>query len=82
MLFALRPLYWGIGLLQKAEATCYPGFENALEGAVFSEKYVVENGDYITARGAGVCIEFGLALVKKLRGQALADDIRAQIQCP
>lgn len=70
------------GLLDGREATAYPGFEEALEGADISDKYVVTDGNFITARGAGVCIEFGLEIVKKLRGEAVAQKIRESIQCP
>ena len=48
------------GLLNAKEATCFPGFENALEGATLSDKYVVTDGKVITARGAGVSVDFGL----------------------
>ena len=69
------------GLLSGKEATCFPGFENALEGAELSESYVVCDGNFITARGAGVCIDFGLEIVKKLKGEEKADEIRKSIQC-
>ena len=70
------------GLLDGREATAFPGFESALEGATLSDDYVVTDGNFITARGAGVCIEFGLAIVSKLRGDDVAERIRASIQCP
>lgn len=70
------------GLLDGREATCFPGFEEALEGANISDKYVVTDGNYITARGAGVCIDFGLEIVKKLKGEEVAESVRKQIQCP
>lgn len=69
------------GLLSGRKATCFPGFEEALEGAQLSDSYVVRDGNYITARGAGVCIDFGLEIVKYLKGGELADKIRASIQC-
>lgn len=69
------------GLLNGKEATCYPGFEDALEGAEISEKYVVKDGNIITARGAGVCIDFGLEIVKALKGEETANQIRKSIQC-
>ena len=69
------------GLLKEKEATCFPGFENALEGAVLSDKYVVTDGKYITARGAGVSVEFGLEIIKQLRTEELSNEIRSQIQC-
>lgn len=69
------------GLLNEKEATCFPGFEEALEGAELSKKYVVTDGKFITARGAGVCIEFGLEIVKALKGKDEAERIRKSIQC-
>lgn len=69
------------GLLDGKEATCFPGFEDALDGATLSDKYVVTDGNFITARGAGVCIEFGLEIVKKLKGADVAEAVRQQIQC-
>lgn len=69
------------GLLTNKEATCFPGFENTLEGAELSEKYVVTDGNIITARGAGVCIEFGLELVKYIKGEDAALNVKSAIQC-
>jgi 4-methyl-5(b-hydroxyethyl)-thiazole monophosphate biosynthesis len=69
------------GLLDGKEATAFPGFENDLEGAALSESYVVTDGNIITARGAGVCIQFGLEIVKKLCGNDTAEKIRQSIQC-
>lgn len=69
------------GLLNGREAICFPGFEESLEGAVISEKYVVRDGNYITARGAGVCIDFGLEIVKALKGEDISNSVRKTIQC-
>lgn len=69
------------GLLKGREAICFPGFEDALEGAVLSDKYFVTDGNFITARGAGVCIEFGLEIVKALKGEDTANKVRDTIQC-
>lgn len=69
------------GLLNEKEATCFPGFEEALDGAELSEKHVVTDGKFITARGAGFCIEFGLEIVKVLKGKDEAERIRKSIQC-
>lgn len=68
-------------LLVGKEATAYPTFQSELIGAKVSDKYVVTDGNIITARGAGVCIDFGLEIVKKLRGKEVADKIRDEIQC-
>lgn len=69
------------GVLEGKEATCFPGFEEKLSGAIISDEYVVTDGNIITARGAGVCIEFGLEIVKKLKGAEVAEEIRKSIQC-
>ncbi len=68
------------GLLDGKNAVCFPGFEDALEGASISNDYVVTDGNFITAKGAGVCIDFGLEIVKKLKSEDLANEIRASIQ--
>ncbi len=68
------------GLLSGKKAVCFPGFENSLEGCESSSEYVVTDGKFITAKGAGVCIDFGLEIVKQLRGGELSDEIRKSIQ--
>lgn len=68
------------GILNGKQATCFPGFEQALDGAVLSNEYVVTDGNIITARGAGVSVDFGLEIVKLLKGAELADEIRKTIQ--
>ena len=69
------------GLLEGKRATCYPGFESELTGAVIAPEKVVRDGKVITAAGMGVAVDFGLALVAALRGEAAAADIRSAIQC-
>ena len=68
------------GLLSGKKAVCFPGFENSLEGSEQCREYVVTDGKFITAKGAGVCIDFGLEIVKQLRGGELSDEIRKSIQ--
>lgn len=68
------------GLLSGKKAVCFPGFENSLEGCEPSNEYVVTDGKFITAKGAGVCIDFGLEIVKQLRNEELANEIRKSIQ--
>lgn len=68
------------GLLSGKKAVCFPGFENSLEGCEQCREYVVTDGKFITAKGAGVCIDFGLEIVKQLRNEELANEIRKSIQ--
>lgn len=69
------------GYLCGKHATCYPGFETDLRGAILS-KGVVVDGNIITASGAGVAVDFALALVRYLVSAEVADAIRGGIQCP
>ena len=69
------------GYLSGKNATCYPGFETELRGAALG-KGVVVDGNVITASGAGVAVDFALALVRYLVSAEAADAIRGGIQCP
>lgn len=52
-----------LGMLEGKKATCFPGFEDQLEGAVLLDDSVVRDGLFITAKGAGAALEFGAAIV-------------------
>lgn len=67
------------GILQGKKATCYPGFEDKLTGALVSEEAVVTDGNIITGRGMGTAIPFGLEIVRYLQGEEAAETIRSGI---
>lgn len=69
------------GLLNHVKATAFPSFMKYLKGADLAEEYVITDGKYITARGAGVSVDFGLEIVKALAGEDMAENIRKTIQC-
>lgn len=69
------------GLLSGKKAIAFPGFEKELEGAIISKDPVVKDGVFITAKGAGVAVDFGLEIVAALVSRAKSDEIRASIQC-
>ncbi|MGN0675202.1 MAG: DJ-1 family glyoxalase III [Oscillospiraceae bacterium] len=54
------------GLLKGKKAVCYTGFEQELSGAEVLDVPTVADGKIITARGAGVAVDFGLKLVEVL----------------
>ena len=56
-------------------ATCYPGFEQYLEGATLVDEKVVRDGNIITASGMGGATEFALAIVEALAGKEKADEV-------
>ncbi|HOI27911.1 MAG TPA: DJ-1/PfpI family protein [Paludibacteraceae bacterium] len=64
-----------LGLLNGHAATCFPGYEDCLEGADVKTDNVVVSGKFITARGAGVSIEFGLRLLEALLGRSQAENM-------
>ena len=53
-------------MLTNIKATCFPGFEGELDGAIFSDARVVRDGSIITAAGMGVAQEFGLPVLARL----------------
>ncbi len=67
------------GYLKGKEATCFPGFEEYLEGATLSKARVVTDGRTVTAAGMGVAMEFGLALVALLQGKDAAERLRSAV---
>ena len=61
------PKVFGIlGLLSGVKATCYPGFEAKLVGAVVKHKGVVADKNFITAKAAGVTQDFAQAIAEYL----------------
>ena len=76
------PLVLGrLGILRDKQATCYPGFEEELKGALCTGEKVSVDGNIVTGRGPGCTIEFALSLVKAYKGEQVADDIRKSMQC-
>lgn len=76
---AAPTVYGEKGLLQGRNATCYPGLEDGLVGANHKEDKVVCDGQFITSRGMGTCIDFGLTLLAKLTDEANAQDVGQKI---
>jgi 4-methyl-5(b-hydroxyethyl)-thiazole monophosphate biosynthesis len=69
-----------LGLLKGRKATCYPGHEPDLLGATFTGNTVEIDENVITARGAGVSLQFGLALLTALEGRAKAAEIKDKMR--
>ncbi len=69
------------GYLEGKRAICFPGFEEYLTGATLPEDgaRVVRDGKIITAAGMGVALEFGLALVRALKGDEVAEQLRSAV---
>ena len=70
-----------LGILQGKSATCYPGYEEQLLGAQPTGESVVSDGGCITAKGAGVTVDFALAIVARLVSPQKAREIGEAMQC-
>lgn len=65
------------GLLGGRRHTAHQSVREHLPAAL--DERVVVDGNLITSRGAGTAMDFGLALVARLAGQAAADKVAAEI---
>ena len=66
------------GLLEGRRFTAHFSAANELPGAQTGER-VVEDGLLMTSRGAGTALEFGLAMVDRLFGEAKEEEIARAI---
>ena len=70
------------GLLDGKKACCYTGYDTQLGEAIYdADAKVCVDGNFITARGAGVALEFGLALVEKLISKERCEILKASLLC-
>ncbi len=67
------------GILSGRRATCFPGLEGELSGAVFTTERVVRDRNIVTSRSAGTAGEFAIELVRYLSGSAEADKVRSSV---
>lgn len=71
----------GKGLLDGKEAICFPGFEDELVGAKLVDDIVAKDGKFITAKGAGAALKFGLKIVETFLSKEQAEKIEDSLQC-
>ena len=65
-----------LGLLKGKRATCYPGFEQFLDGADYTANLVEHDGNLITGKGPAAALPFAFALVKHLIGEAKEKELK------
>ena len=70
-----------LGMLDGKNATCFEGFEAQLKGANVTGEPVCVDGRIITARGAGVALQFGLKLTQLLCGDAAYKKLHDSMLC-
>lgn len=77
------PLVFGnLGILKNKKATCYPGYENQLHGAVVTAEETEVSGKIITGKGAGVAIQFALKIVEHTKGEHFATELARKMIFP
>lgn len=75
------PMAFGrLGVLSGVSVTCYPGFEKYLLKAHYTAEDVTIDGNFITGKGPGLAIPFGLAIVSCLMGEQVADRLSKEMQ--
>lgn len=67
--------------LEGKKFTCYDGFEAAptAKGGEYVRTAAVSDGNLITGRGPGCAVDFALAIVERVKGSALASEIRSSM---
>ena len=76
---AAPTVFGEMGFLEGKKATCYPGMEDGLLGAVPCTDEVVVDGQFITSRGMGTSIAFGLMLLSLLVDKKTAESMAEKI---
>lgn len=66
------------GILRGKNVTCFPGFEEYLEGATVGGR-AVRDGQVITGIGMGAALEFGIEIVAALKGREEAEKLAAAV---
>lgn len=67
------------GILQGRRATCHPGWEDKLTGAVVTEENAVTDNNVITSRGMGTAVDFSLAIIQSLADEETLEQVRRGI---
>ena len=76
---AAPTVYGKLGILDGKRASCYPGCERDLKGALPQTDEVTICDNFITSRGMGTAIPFGLAIIEHFKGKAEADEMAKKI---
>ena len=73
-------IYGELGILKGKKATCYPGFEDKLKGALYVSDRVITDGNVTTSRGLGTSLELGLRLLEIFTDKENAEAMARKVQ--
>jgi len=65
-----------MGFYDGVKATCYPGCEEDLKGAIISNDDVVVDKNFITSRGPATALAFAYTLLSLIKGEELSQKIQ------
>lgn len=68
-----------LGILKGRKATSYPSFEGKLDCEEYLKEPCVVDGNVITSRGMGTCIEFAGAIIAALKDEETAGKVKDAI---
>lgn len=68
-----------LGILKDKKATSYPSFEGKLDCVEYLKQPYVVDGNVITSRGMGTCIEFAGAIIAALKDDETAKQVKDAI---
>ncbi len=76
---AAPTIFSALGILKGHKATCFPAKVPELTDAEYIKTPVCVDGNIITSRGMGTCIDFSAAIIEALRNKTVANDIKTKI---
>ena len=76
---AAPTVFGGLGILKGKKACCFPGREKDLLGADVQTTPVTKDGHFITSRGMGTAMDFGLAIIEHYQGIDAATSMASKI---
>jgi len=68
------------GLLKGKKCTCYPGFEDLLEGAIPTGALVEKDGLFMTGKGPAAALPLGYMVVEELCSKEVSEGLKKGMQ--
>ena len=65
----------GLGILKGKRATCYPGFEGALQGAEYTHDLWTTDGNVTTGEGPAAAFPYAYELLSQLVSPEVSDQV-------
>lgn len=68
-----------LGILEGKKATCYPGLEDRLHGAITKGNLIEEDGNIITGKGPGAAMDFAFAIAAHFVEKPMLERMRYEM---